>query len=143
MAASSLSYLTQTGEEKNFDDRIQSLVNSIKPVKTSGVMGFLITIATLDAITRIFRGVSATIGDMRWNKHPHQTVFKSVFDRLVFKNVPENPADIMPYSVIDRATLEEKTMLLDFSAFTKKQQQIILQRIIDTCVENPAVAKLF
>ncbi len=80
---------------------------------------------------------------MRWNKHPHQTISKTVFDGLVFKNVPENPADVAPYSAIDRATLEEKTMFLDFSAFTKKQQQTILQSVIDTCVENLAVAKLF
>ncbi len=54
MVASGLSYLTQTGEEKNFNDRIQSLVNSIKPVKMSGIVGLSVTLTMLDTLMGIF-----------------------------------------------------------------------------------------
>ncbi len=136
-------YFSQTGKEKSFTDRIHSLGRHFKPTNSSSIMRlanmFLLILSTRFALKTIF----PTLHNLSWNKNPHQTISKEVFDALTFKNLPENPADMTPYSALDRKTLEEQTALLDFSSLSKKQQKTILQGIIDTCAEHPAAAKLF
>ncbi len=77
------------------------------------------------------------------NQEAPQSVSNEVFDKLIFKNLPQTKKETTVYSALDKETLKARTALLDCFCLTPKEQQTVLQNIIDACEKYPALARLF